>query len=570
MRRLLVYFLVAAIVAVIACGRGGGRDDVSVPALLEAERLLSPEVDAADSALRVLRAVDTAALTTDGDRALYALLHTQALYKTTDDPLDTVPILRAVDHYATTRPGSDRHVRALTYAGAAAESNSALAQALRYYKSAELLCDTTNHYACGYLDMKIAGIYHHNTINHPKTVSYYRKALSHFSHLENVPYRLYCTADLGGIYRMTQHLDSALNYLTIAYKDAIASGDDYLIAAVENYLVGYYYRVGDYAESLRYVHQVESRKVSMVDFPLVPLFASIAHAKSHRPDSAVFYLERSHLKSAADSAAHYEALSYIASERGDSINARLYMAEADRVNDNHIIYQTLADVSRGEQQAIALFHEYDKKNVLFHQATVYVFIGILVLSLVLLYLIIHRRKSARRLNYLKEQLSQLEEEYETLSNQLSLAKAEASQTVADIDRLCLSLRLQYNLLRDSINLSITNGGKKSDSDSILDYHINTANMANDEFWLTVENVANSLYPGLTENIKATIPDITDGDYRFLLLKAMKFPDLLVCLYTGLSNVRSAGNKLRRLKKTLCEGLSFEQWLSRMSAATLKN
>lgn len=570
MRRVPVYLLLAIMAAAIACGRGGG-DTVTVPALLEAERLLSPEVDAADSALRVLRAVDTAALSTAGDRALYALLHTQALYKQPNPQnLDTIPIQKAVRYYSEAEPGTQRHVHALTYAGAAAETNGDISGALYKYKMAELWCDTSMHYDIGYVDMKIANIYHRYTLKHGTTIRYYRQAINQYKKANHYMFWVYCLSDLGAIYRMTIHQDSALYYLTIAHDAAIERQDSFMITDTEVYLTGYYYHIKDYKVALEYAKMIGKRPGKFDQYPLVPLFAASSYAKLHQPDSAELFLKSAKLSNYVDSTGYFEALSYIADERGDSIGAKHYMSKANYFNDNHIIKQSKKININAETLAVIERQKYDElQTSISHKRTI-VIIAIVSLISILIIVIVYRRISKMREARLESQLSRLKTSLDQANSQLQQTKThlynlesyntESQSTIDAIERLCNILTVQYDLLLTSLDLTTRSKGNRSSHNNLNDFRILPILDIDETFWKTAAEIVNALYPDAISDALQSVPDMNNAEYHLLLLKCLKFPDAIVCALVGLSNLRSVDNKTRRFCKKLCPSQHFNDWL----------
>ena len=90
-------------------------------------------------------------------------------------------------------------------------------------------------------------------------------------------------------------------------------------------------------------------------------------------------------------------------------------------------------------------------------------------------------------------------------------------------------------------------------------------MIDESFWERITAIATGLYPHAIEEIKRAIPDIGEDDMRFLLLKCIRFPELLVCIYTRMANTRSVENRTMRLCSKICPDQKFEDWLQQFSA-----
>ncbi len=417
MTRILAAALLAALVAAMACGRGGG-DTVTVPALLEAERLLSPEVDAADSALRVLRAVDTAALATDGDRALYALLHTQALYKLTDDPIDTIPILRAVDHYATTRPGSDRHVRALTYAGAAAESNGNPIRAITYYKLGELSVDTSNHFLLGYLNLRIATLYERYYINPGIEIKRNLDAARHFSLCSDNTKSRHCMMRAGNLLRLT-FPDSAKHILLKSLALSKSANDTMDCVICLDMLSELALQQNDNIAAMTYFNEAENISSRLLD--VMYYVASIASIRNGHLEEAQYYFDKadpSPSNNQAISFRHY-AMSEFALHNKDitsyssSMKAMIYQADS-------LTHNGVADsILNAEQQVITKY----SKNIFSRGLFISVCSIICFLIVLCLLLLAFRQSSIKAMRRQVQSLrKELAERFKNADNHIYVAK----------------------------------------------------------------------------------------------------------------------------------------------------
>lgn len=136
MRCIFIPIIIALLL--IGCTRSAKE---ATEALTRAEAVMEENPD---TALNILTRLDTAGLKTDRDRALYALLYTQARDKSYMDDTSAVLINRAVDYY---RSNNDAHYTMLAhyYKGRIHENaqdyGEALYQLMRGYKLAEELND---------------------------------------------------------------------------------------------------------------------------------------------------------------------------------------------------------------------------------------------------------------------------------------------------------------------------------------------------------------------------------------------------------------------------------------------
>ena len=128
--------IIIAISLLVGCNKSAPK---AVKALNRAEAVMEEHPD---SAFKILSALDTATLCSDADRALYALLYTQARDKNYHNDTSDVLINRAVNYY---RKNNDAQYTMLAhyYKGRIHENaqdyGEALYQLMRGYKLAEEL-----------------------------------------------------------------------------------------------------------------------------------------------------------------------------------------------------------------------------------------------------------------------------------------------------------------------------------------------------------------------------------------------------------------------------------------------
>lgn len=112
-----------------------------------------------DSALATLRAIDSAALTTQSIRAHFALLHAMALDKNWIDTSDIEVVMPAVTYY-TKRGNADQKMKAFYYLGRIYENRSDINEALLAYTLADEASNGSNDLRLnGLLDMGTSRIY---------------------------------------------------------------------------------------------------------------------------------------------------------------------------------------------------------------------------------------------------------------------------------------------------------------------------------------------------------------------------------------------------------------------------
>ena len=601
MRRVPVYLLLAIMAAAMACGRGGG-DTVTVPALLEAERLLSPEVDAADSALRVLRAVDTAALSTDGDRALYALLHTQALYKLTDDPIDTIPILRAVDHYATTRPGSDRHVRALTYAGAAAMTNGNHVAAMSLYKTAELTTDTlsgdtTMLWNLAYAKLRIGSLLSTQLNEEKHEIAIFKEALGIFSRIKDWKYVTATLFDIGTSYAMTD-FDSSSYYITKALeltkirRDSAFTYDCLVRLAQIN---AHCFR--DYNTALSYLDSAMDINRNQDASAIICRSTCLAHLGKDEEANQILEKALRFSFSTSDSIAFYKAKEAIAIEMHDEQEAEFHRTMAQRMTEKLEIAAKPITLNNAAMSAHYRFRaEKQKRDELMWQIPACAVTLILFLALALIW-----RRSQRSnklaLGELRQRITSIErsrisaemtirnvtQELEEVRTELATTQTNNTANVHRVNELNEQLSLQQkqieNLIRQHRLLSVVNehiflkGRHKGLGTiiAVLGDELQVSELP-DSFWNDIFEYVDSSHNGLISHIKTSYLSVSDKEIRLLCLSAINLSNNIIakCLdYTSTQSVRNIKSNLpkRKMNIEMSVDALLSMWRSKPYNAT---
>ena len=202
MKQILPIFLLVLLAGVLAggCRRAPGAAEARLIAL---DSLIG---EAPDSALTLLQAVDTAALS-EADRAYLDLLTTQALSKARIPATDSTAICRAWRFYAGHGP-CDRRIRAMRYRATVAKEMGDPVEAMHWYKRTELAA--TDHDTKGFALMSM-GILYQKAQHVDKASRLYLEAISHTG--DGNPSRsVFCQQQLSQMLLMLNKTDSALMF----------------------------------------------------------------------------------------------------------------------------------------------------------------------------------------------------------------------------------------------------------------------------------------------------------------------------------------------------------------------
>lgn len=213
MKKLLYVFLLFAL-CVVGCSRKVDSRLVLADSLVE---------NRPDSAYVILRSVNPDSLSGGENRALYSLLMSQAMYKCNVRAKNDSLINIAVDYYKSTDNRAN-YARSLLFKGAVLYEMGEKEEALRFYKQAESVADTSNYDFIGYVNLRMAEVYTSSYIQNLENISKFKKSLFYYEKSGNTKYQLSCLAGLSSIYRVV-NMDSAYYYMDVMANLARMIGD---------------------------------------------------------------------------------------------------------------------------------------------------------------------------------------------------------------------------------------------------------------------------------------------------------------------------------------------------------
>ena len=181
------------------CGNGGRVD----PRLAAIDSIVDRDSVAA---WQQLQAIDSAALTTEADRALYALLHQQLRYKQYL-PLDTT-VLQSLLGYFSNHDRHDTHplkVRTMILMGAFREDAGNADDAMDLYLQAIEEADTADYRNLGQANMRVGVLLNQHFAKQITAEPYFEKAYHYFTLTGDTPHQGTALATLASIYRVTKH-----------------------------------------------------------------------------------------------------------------------------------------------------------------------------------------------------------------------------------------------------------------------------------------------------------------------------------------------------------------------------
>ena len=285
----LLYFALLLALCVVGCSRKVDSRLVLADSLVETRP---------DSAYVILCSVNPDSLSEGENRALYSLLMSQAMYKCDVRAKNDSLINIAVDYYKSTDNRAN-YARSLLFKGAVLYEMGEKEEALRFYKQAETVADTSNYDFIGYVNLRMAEVYTSSYIQNLENISKFKKSLFYYEKSGNTKYQLSCLAGLSSIYRVV-NMDSAYYYMDVMANLAKTIGDS----------VKLYSALATKARA--YESENKDREAIAIGRPAsrfqekIPLVANVdydlckAYAKIGNLDSALYFFRKLPTKNLSD------------------------------------------------------------------------------------------------------------------------------------------------------------------------------------------------------------------------------------------------------------------------------
>ena len=244
-----------------------------------------------DSSLSLLQALDTSRLTSDAERAYYALLWTQTAYRCQRFELATDSLAQAACDYYTRHPENrERQVRALVYLGLHREIHDQPEEAMQLYKRAEAVADTDDYRNLAQVNYRIGQLMSNYNATNQEDLRRYEKALYYYNKVGDTLQIIYSLLATGALQR-NEGIAVARPNLEQAYRLARQRGDSANCARSLEYLARGFLKdsIHETAKDLA-VHCV--RHYPTAPYSIDAMFdAACAYALMGRNDSAQHYLD---------------------------------------------------------------------------------------------------------------------------------------------------------------------------------------------------------------------------------------------------------------------------------------
>ena len=503
-----------------------------------------------DSALALLKNMNSADLATAGDQAYYALLLTQARYRCYVVATSNSTINTALDYYRHHDNEREKLTRAYIYKGAVMEELGDPKAALNNYQEAKSVVAPDDLFNQGYIRLRLGNIYRDNLAADTIDITLTKQALYYFKQIPDSFYILTCQNSIGSSY-VGINQDSALLYLERAQMLAKQLHQDGMEETCLRYLADLK-MFSDNAEDVEMakriaLSQVNKDKKPEDELTHFLLIAAYTLARQDKPDSATYYINQVRDNKLSDGlrVLDYNCLAEIARSRGDIKGYQYYYKHcvqlSDSISNNDMQHQLRELELKYDNEAL-------KYKALKYRTNWQLSLlgALLLLSVLTIALMMVSRKSAQRKRLLQESQDTIERLHgDTARLAAQLAKNEEmsedlKQTIRhQIDTFIQLVEMHYQRVGQNPRKFVEHF-KKS-------YSVSQPDLS---FWTGIRAYADSTCGDIITHTLAACPSLSETDVRFLSLCCCDLPTTVIMACMGYNDSHSFYNKKRRIAEAI--------------------
>lgn len=530
MKKLLYVFLLFAL-CVVGCSRKVDSRLVLADSLVE---------NRPDSAYVILRSVNPDSLSGGENRALYSLLMSQAMYKCNVRAKNDSLINIAVDYYKSTDNRAN-YARSLLFKGAVLYEMGEKEEALRFYKQAETVADTSNYDFIGYVNLRMAEVYTYSYIPNQEHISKFRKALSNYKKSGNTKYQLSCLSALSSCLRV-YNMDSAYYYMDVMADLARKAGDS----------INFYHALSIKARA--YESENKNREAIAIGRPAsrfqerIPLSENVdynlcrAYAKIGNLDSALYFFRKLPTENLSDRERLFRLMAEteIALAQNDYKSAYYYNDHSNKLADSIIDRARQMELFETEKR-------FDRQQLLLQnvslkkEKTVAYFI-VAIIAIVLLLGWIYWLKRKAKLH-----------EQQLLIEQLQTVVSTSQNIINDKSQDAMMLQGILSQVIDNIRYFIDLSYRYNQQPGIFfnkfKERIQKTRLP-DDFWKDFQYFVNSKYGNILSRLKERCPDLSDDELHIVGLMCCGYSYIEIAICMGYTNPNYVSTKKLRISKKL--------------------
>ncbi len=562
--------LIMSMLAAFALALSGCTESETARSLDRAEAVMEEHPD---SALDILGAIPSADVNSSADRALHALLLTQAQIKNGHIVDNDSLINIAVRHYSD-RDDSPRLMKSLFYKAQVEYNRGDMAAAIvPAIRARELATEFNDSYWRAKAAELMADIY---SVTHYKSeaVKYTEEAAEHYKKAGKARNHLFALCDLA-VVRSNDGVDDNKNIALLDSVRRIAinePADTTLIVYADRTLFGMYVDSGRNDEAHRILEEMLSLKSHY--FPDSEQYSYMSRlATNDGNDEEALQI----IKTANDEATNTSQKVHVYVFYRDYHKSKGMSREAEAYTDSILTLQNMEVAAVLKQSVVSAQRDFftaraekeaDKARLSAMTASA---LGILLAAVCIGFLLYYREKMRRKkaeietmmleAQSLSAQLDEKDESLQSAINELNKTRndlKELSITVSDKDSLLKTQTLLTNSILEkrfqTLNalskdyLTLTNQSSPR-TGIVSDFKKELDIMANPESQAELERIVNNKHQGIITRLRNQLPKIKDQDIFFLTLIAAGVSRNAICLITK-NKQANYYNKCSRLRRKI--------------------
>jgi hypothetical protein len=541
-----VFLFIAAILLLSCCTRGKYS-----ARLVAADSLMNAHPD---SAYAILKSISPDTLPSKGDRAYYALLFTQAMYKNYDSIRSDSLINIAVNFFSDNHD-REKYTRSLIYKGAALNDMGDFLGAMHSYKAAEANADSNDYENKGQVNLRMAELYEDMEIDMNISIEKYKKSLLNFEKSGNKKYQQKCLSTIGCKYR-AYPIDSAYKYLFHALKLSKELGDSCAIYINISSLARAYWADSMYQKCKDYaVFAIKNGKQYMTDQDCY-YDAANSYAKLGKIDSAEYYFNQIKVGSTIEDKVSYEySLMQILRAKGNFKSALEHFLKGESMFNSFTNNPVRSQLLFSERQYDNQKNELEKAKSSKEKVLLLLIIASSIILLLIAWIIIVRKRAQMR-NY-QELITRLQEEK-------SESKISLLQNIDKESKLQSILQNQIVNIRDLIDLSFRYESKPSVFIKLFHEKMKYTKLP-DSFWLDLRHYVNLCHNNVLTEIHGRFPSLNDDEMNLICLLCCDFSYIEITICMGYTNAHYVNNKKARIARKMGLSVSLKEYLDELIA-----
>ncbi len=522
----LIYAIIIFVLTISSCTSPAEGD------LMRAEMLID---SIPERSLEILDSIDEKDLNTSHSRALYCLLKTQALDKTTDD-FSYDSICKVAVNYFAENTDTYHKILAYFYSGKVLFHKNKYAESVCDFLKAYDLAKSTGNYFWQARAASEASIVFDKNHHGKEAISYAKAAYNLMKQSKRQPFIDYEILNLGRIFLNNRKYDDCIIFTKECLDSAIIHSDDYLKNCATLILAKAYYSIEQYKDAIDYFTTLTEPECLDNSTDVLLGISYLETGNRAKADSIYSKYNGNHHKIAGFISSYerrvgnykvaYEMLGHEYKQLDSALIASMNQNFSGALNDLRV-----EDLNKIETT-------HKKQNF-----KIYV-VGILIIFTLITALIIYFRKLHKNKLKLEQNIVLAEE----LRELLDIKETEYTVAKSEIQNLLANQYIAIDEICKSIYESPSNKAKQSISDSVENL-LKTLSTRSDKV-LELEEKVDHTTNGLISELKKSVPGLRDYEELIFLYSTLNFSVPAMVLLCGEGNINALYNRKSRLRKKI--------------------